>query len=49
MTKNKAIEMLDKEYDYYVEYREIPYVDTDMVNDLLIAILTAIDALESAT
>lgn len=49
MTKNKAIEILDKEYDYNVEYREIPYVDTDTVNDRLIALLTAIDALESAT
>ena len=49
MTKNKAIEILDKEYDYNVKYREIPDVDTDTVNDLLIALLTAIDALESAT
>lgn len=49
MTKNKAIEILDNEYDECIKYREIPYVDTDTVNDLLIAILTAEDALESGT
>ena len=49
MTKNKAIEILDKEYDFFLNYREIPNVDTDSVNDLLIALLTAIDSLESAT
>ena len=46
MTKNKAIEILDKEYDFFLNYREYPYVDTDEVNDILIAILTAEDALE---
>lgn len=46
MTRQRAIEILDKEYDYNVEYREIPYVDTDEVNDTLIALLTAIDALK---
>lgn len=51
MTKNKAIEILNNEYDECIKFksRKIPYVDTDTVNDLLIALLTAIDALESAT
>lgn len=49
MTKNKAIEILDNEYDFFLNYREYPYVDIDTVNDRLIALLTAIDALESAT
>jgi hypothetical protein len=46
MTKNKAIEILDNEYDECIKYREIPYVDIDEVNDLLIALLTAMDALK---
>lgn len=46
MTANKAIKILDKEYDFFLNYRETPYVDTDTVNDILIALLTAIDALK---
>lgn len=51
MTKNKAIEILNNEYDECIKFkhRKIPYADTDAINDLLIALLTAIDALESAT
>ena len=46
MTKNKAIEILNKEYDECIKYREVMGVDIDDMNDTLIALLTAIDALE---
>ena len=51
MTKNKAIEILNKDYDAILEFRQIfsENNDIDVVNDELIALLTAIDALESAT
>ena len=45
MTKAKAIEMLNKEYDNAIWLREIQG-NSDYLNDLLIALLTAIDALE---
>ena len=48
MTKNKAIEILDKEYDAVLEFRQMFSADNDIdiVNDELIALLTAIDALK---
>ena len=53
MTKNKAIEILNKEYDSILLYKSlIRGIDDDAegaIDDRLIALLTAIDALESAT
>jgi prefoldin subunit 5 len=46
MTKNKAIEILDNEYDECIKYREVMGADIDDMNDTLIALLTAIDALK---
>lgn len=48
MTKAKAIEILNHEYDEIISCREIPF-DNGYLNDLLIALLTAIDALEQNT
>ena len=52
MTKNKAIEILNEMYGEIILCRKILCDnpdDVDYLNDLLIALLTAIDALESAT
>ena len=48
MTKAKAIEILNDEYNGCIEYREAlkSCDDIDEVNDTLIALLMAIDALE---
>lgn len=45
MTKQKAIEILNDEYDKNILCREI-LSDSDYLNDKLIALLTAIDALK---
>lgn len=45
MTKAKAIEILNQEYDNAIWLREIQG-NSDYLNDLLIALLTAIDVLE---
>lgn len=46
MTKAKAIEILNREYSANVWWRDKIPNDVDYSNDLLIALLTAIDALE---
>ena len=45
MTKAKAVEILNQEYDNAIWLRE-RQCNSDYLNDLLIALLTAIDALE---
>jgi hypothetical protein len=50
VTKEKAVEILNRDYDGAILRRDIlhniPIPDRDILNDLLIALLTAIDALE---
>lgn len=45
MTKAKAVEILNQEYDHAIWLREIRG-NSYYLNDLLIALLTAIDALK---
>jgi hypothetical protein len=47
MTANKAIEILDREYDDFIRYKDLLWrLNGDEVTDYLIALLTAIDALK---
>lgn len=48
MTRQKAIEILDRMYDDTLEFRQkfSEANGIDVVNDILIALLTAIDALK---
>ena len=47
MTVNKAIEILDNEYNSYLVYKNaVANIDTGYIDDMLIALLTAIDALK---
>lgn len=49
MTKQKAIEILNDEYNKNIVYRAVlSDKESDHINDVLIALLTAIDTLNQA-